>query len=101
MTSAIYLSHEDFRTRVPGGEHDLYPILADRCLMKPFAPGGSVETDSAYVGNRGGIPYVPTVLIVDDEKDIRDLLKTTIEKHHYAAVEAATGSECRDPETVT
>lgn len=101
MTSAIYLSQEDLEHGFQVG-NTTYPILADRCVMKPFAPADLLKQIQYLLETEEEIPYVPTILIVDDEKDIRDLLKTTIEKHHYAAVEAATGSEClKILETVT
>lgn len=35
----------------------------------------------------------PTILVVDDETDIRGLLRTLLQRAGYAVVEAATGSE--------
>lgn len=93
MTSAIYLSEEDFTEGFQVG-NTIYPILADRCLMKPFDPADLLSQIAYVLGTEVETTHVPTILIVDDEKDIRDLLKTTIEKHRYSAVEAATGQEC-------
>jgi DNA-binding response OmpR family regulator len=36
---------------------------------------------------------VPTVLVVEDERDIRDLLRRYLERHDYAVLTAATGAE--------
>ena len=93
MTSAIYLSEEDFERGFQVG-NTTYPIWADRCVMKPFAPEDLLKQIAYILGTEVETPYVPIILIVDDEKDIRDLLKTTLEQHQYCAVEAATGREC-------
>lgn len=92
MTSAIYLAEEDFEAGFQF-ESVNYPILADRCLMKPFAPDDLLQQIRYALGEERETPSIPTILIVDDERDIRDLLKATLEKHHYRPVEAATGKE--------
>lgn len=93
MTSAIYLTEEDFKTGFQVGSLT-YPILADRCLMKPFAPAELLQHIRYALGEEVETPYIPKILIVDDEKDIRDLLKATLEKHRYDPIEASTGREC-------
>ena len=92
MTSAMYVSEEDVATGLQVGDQT-YPILADRCVMKPFAPEELLRQVRYVLGEAVETPDIPTILIVDDERDIRDLLKTTLEKHGYHPVEAATGKE--------
>ena len=95
MTSAIYLSDDDLKTGFRVGTM-IYPIRADRCLMKPFAPSELLKQINYLLGKEVETPYVPRILIVDDEKDIRELLKTSLERYNYIPLEASTGQECLD-----
>ncbi len=95
MTSAIYLSDDEREHGIRFGE-TVYPILADRWLMKPIEPA-EVAKQIAYVLGRDIEPaYVPMVFIVDDEKDIRELLRTTLERRNYRPMEFSTGQACLD-----
>ena len=93
MTSAIYITEEDLKDGIHFGS-TTYPILADRCLMKPFKPSELLKQLQYLLGKKTEPPYVPQVLIVDDEKDIRDLLRTTLERRQYKPIEVATGKAC-------
>ncbi|MCP4396168.1 MAG: response regulator [bacterium] len=93
MTSAIYIAEEDLKNGIHFGTTP-YPILADRCLMKPFKPSDLLKQLQYLLGKTIEQPYVPQILIVDDEKDIRDLLRTTLERRQYKPLEVATGKAC-------
>ena len=93
MTSAIYIAEEDLDRGIQFGT-TTYPIRADRCLMKPFALPDLLKQIDYLLGKEIETPSIPKILIVDDEKDIRDLLRTTLERRDYDPVEASTGKEC-------
>ncbi len=95
MTSAIYLSDDERTHGIRFGE-TVYPVLADRWLMKPIEPA-EIAKHIAYVLGREIEPaYIPMIFIVDDEKDIRELLRTTLERRNYRLVELSTGQACLD-----
>jgi len=93
MASAIYISDEDSKTGIHIGT-TTYEILADRCLMKPFEPAELLKQVNYLLGKEIETPYIPQILIVDDEKQIRDLLRTTLESKNYEIFEVATGKAC-------
>lgn len=93
MTSAIYIAEEDLKHGIRFGAAT-YPIRADRCLMKPFKPSELLKQLRYLLGKEVEKPYVPQILIVDDEKDIRDLLRTTLERRQYKPIEVASGRAC-------
>ncbi len=95
MTSAIYISEEELKTGVRVGS-TTHLICADLCLMKPFKPAELLKDINYLLGKETDIPYIPQILIVDDEKNIRDLLRTTLERFGYAPVEVSTGKACLD-----
>ncbi|GAK49152.1 histidine kinase [Candidatus Moduliflexus flocculans] len=95
MTSAIYLSEKERAHGIRFGEAT-YPILADRWLMKPIAPAEIAKHIAYLLGKETEPPYVPTIFIVDDERDIRELLRTTLERRNYRPLEFSTGQTCLD-----
>ena len=95
MTSAIYLSEEERTHGVRFGDAT-YPILADRCLMKPIEPAEIAKEIACVLGKEVEPEYIPSIFIVDDEKDIRELLRTTLERRNYRPFEFSTGQACLD-----
>ena len=93
MTSAIYIAEEDLKHGIHFGT-TTYPILADRCLMKPFKPSELLKQLQYLQGKAIEQPYLPQILIVDDEKDIRDLLRTTLQRRQYNSIEVSSGKAC-------
>ncbi len=95
MTSAIYISEEELASGISIGS-TTYHICAERCLMKPVAPEQLLKQIRYLLGQEQETPYIPQILIVDDEKNVRDLLETTLEKYQYIPLVVATGQECLD-----
>ncbi len=95
MTSAIYISEEDMKTGIRVGS-TTYSIQANRCLMKPVEPSELLRQINHLLGKEIENPYIPNILIVDDEKNIRDLLRTTLSKYDYTPLEVSTGKACMD-----
>jgi len=95
MTSAIYISEHDVKNGMYFGD-TLYPVLADKFLMKPFALADLLRHIKYLLKQDVEVPSVPKILIVDDEKDIRDLLRTTFERCQYQPLEVSTGKACVD-----
>lgn len=95
MTSAIYISNDDLKTGIHFGT-TTYEILADRCVMKPFEPIELLNQIKYLLGKEVETADIPQILIVDDEQQIRDLLKLTLEGKDYTIHEAATGEGCLD-----
>ncbi len=95
MTSAIYISEEDMKTGIRVGS-TTYSIRANRCLMKPVEPSELLRQINYLLGKEIENPYIPNILIVDDEKIIRDLLRTTLSKYDYTPLEVSTGKACMD-----
>jgi signal transduction histidine kinase len=93
MTSALYISDEDRQTGIHFGART-YPIVANRCLMKPFKPLELLKQISYVLGKEIEAPSIPHLLIVDDEPHIRDLLKMAFENHQYHVQEVCTGEAC-------
>lgn len=93
LTSAIYLSEEDRATGIQFGT-TRYPILADRCIMKPCEPVELVKQINAVLNQEPEPLNLPHILIVDDEQQIRDLLRTTLERRQYLIWEVGDGNAC-------
>jgi signal transduction histidine kinase len=93
MTSAIYISDEDRMSGIHLGT-TTYEILADRCVMKPFEPIELLNQINYLLGKDVEAPYIPQILIVDDEQQIRDLLRITLEGKNYNIQEVVTGKAC-------
>lgn len=93
MTSAIYISDEDRKSGIHLGT-TTYEILADRCVMKPFEPIELLNQINYLLGKDVEAPYIPQILIVDDEQQIRDLLRITLEGKNYNIQEVVTGKAC-------
>lgn len=92
LTSAIYISDNERRNGLRFGSKT-YQILADYCLMKPFQPDELRSRIASLLHHAPPPPYVPHVLIVDDQAQIRDLLATTLRARDYRIAEAASGTE--------
>ncbi|PIE32971.1 hypothetical protein CSA56_13650 [candidate division KSB3 bacterium] len=95
MTSAIYISEDDLKNGMYFGE-TMYTIMPDKCLMKPFALPDLLKHIRFLLKQEVETPSLPKVLIVDDEKNIRNLLRTTLKQYHYQPLEASTGQACLD-----
>jgi signal transduction histidine kinase len=93
MTSALYISDGDLKTGIQIGT-TRYSIQADSCLMKPFAPPELLKHIKYLLGLEIETAYIPTILIVDDEKDIRELLRTSLQRQNYTLLEVANGNDC-------
>ena len=93
MTSAIYISERDRET---GLQFDdvTYPIVADRCVMKPVEPDELARHVASVLRHQPEPTQTPTIFIVDDERDIRELLRTTLERRAYHIVEFSAGQPC-------
>lgn len=95
MTSAIYLSEGDLQTEICVGSMT-YTIQADRCLMKPIEPSELLKQINYLLGKEIEAPYIPKILVVDDEKNIRDLLRTALTQYNYTPLEVSNGKACLD-----
>jgi len=95
MTSAIYLSDDEREHGICLGD-TTYPMLADRWLMKPIEPAQIAKQIAYLLGKEVEPAYIPTIFIVDDERDIRELLRTTLERRNYHPIEFSTGQACLD-----
>ncbi|PID58816.1 hypothetical protein CSB45_02115 [candidate division KSB3 bacterium] len=93
MTSALYLDESDLKNGICFGT-TTYPIVADRCLMKPFEASRLVEELQYLQGKASEQPFWPKILIVDDEEDVLDFLRTTFEKHGYKTMQALSAQAC-------
>ena len=93
MTSAIYISEEDFKYGIHFGTRT-YEILADRCVMKPFETRELLSQINYLLDKKEETPYIPQILLVDDEEQIRELLRTTLESKQYKIFEVETGKAC-------
>ena len=93
MTSAIYISAEDRQQGIRLGTRT-YPILADRCMMKPFQPAELFAQINYLLGKEVEPPDVPQILIVDDEAPVCELLRATLELQQYRSLEVSTGYAC-------
>lgn len=93
MTSAIYISENEWKNGIRFGT-TTYEILADRCVMKPFEPPELLKQIHDLLNHEEEAPYIPHILIVDDEGQIRELLKITLESHDYHISEVDRGKAC-------
>jgi DNA-binding response OmpR family regulator len=82
--------------RLPGPSHS----PSRRAAQMPCAPcGDGVEVLAprratvTVAGSRRDNGRVPTVLVVEDERDLRDLLRRYLERAGHAVLTAATGAE--------
>lgn len=93
MTSAIYIADEDIKQGLHFGE-TTYRIQADRCVMKPFEPPILLKHINEVLGKETATSSIPSILIVDDDLTIQDLLKTMLEKHRCHTMAVSTGRAC-------
>jgi signal transduction histidine kinase len=90
LTSAIYLSEQERAHGLRFGSTH-YEILADYCLMKPFDPEELCVQLAYLLHKTEPPPYIPHILIVDDEIQIRELLVSTLQGQNYRLTQAAAG----------
>jgi CheY-like chemotaxis protein len=70
-----------FTIRLPASPRELGPTAS-------AAPAAAVESDAPAVD-----PGAPTILVIDDDPDARDLMATFLRKEGYRMVAAASGEE--------
>ena len=66
-----------------------FSLGVDDYMLKPIERSGFVSVLRKYCEPHG----TPTILVVEDDATTRDMLRSSLEKEHFAVIEAGNGTE--------